>query len=153
MCPSITVFLQPQPSYRRAADPEGEGAVFFHSPLAAGIDTPAPTPTMEEDDGSGDDSSDTTTADRDIDPDLCFSGGAFDDDPPPAEGSCDVVLVDAPCSSSGVLRRRPSLRWTLDPPQALGAMPEQQKELLGQAQVCVCMCVCVGWSESKDGWG
>lgn len=28
-------------------------------------------------------------------------------------GGADVVLVDAPCSSSGVLRRHPSLRWTL----------------------------------------
>lgn len=72
----------------------------------------------------------------DRDPDLC-SGGAFEDDPPPAEGSCDVVLVDAPCSSTGVLRRRPSLRWTLDPPQALAGLPEQQKELLVQAQVRV----------------
>ena len=80
--------------------------------------------------------------------DFCAGGGdaaAFeddDDDPPPAEGSCDVVLVDAPCSSTGVLRRRPSLRWTLDPQQALAALPEQQKELLAQAQVG-------GW---VDGW-
>mmetsp|Transcript_48537 Transcript_48537/g.90424 ORF Transcript_48537/g.90424 Transcript_48537/m.90424 type:complete len:632 (+) Transcript_48537:17-1912(+) len=32
----------------------------------------------------------------------------------PAE-SVDVALVDAPCSSSGVLRRRPGLRWEMDP--------------------------------------
>jgi hypothetical protein len=80
--------------------------------------------------------------------DLCTGGGGlFDDDPPPAEGSCDVVLVDAPCSSTGVLRRRPSLRWTLDPQQALVGLPEQQKELLAQAQVNGSVFVWVG------GWG
>ena len=72
--------------------------------------------------------------DHDHDPAFLCAGNN-NDDPPPAEGSCDVVLVDAPCSSTGVLRRRPSLRWTLDPPQALVALPEQQKELLAQAQV------------------
>lgn len=80
--------------------------------------------------------------DDESDPDLC-SGGAFDDDPPPAEGSCDVVLVDAPCSSTGVLRRRPSLRWTLDPQQALVSLPEQQKDLLAQAQVCEMLCLSI----------
>lgn len=29
-------------------------------------------------------------------------------------GTADVVLVDAPCSSSGVLRRHPSQRWSLN---------------------------------------
>lgn len=32
--------------------------------------------------------------------------------------SVDAALVDAPCSSSGVLRRRPSLRWDMDPAAA-----------------------------------
>lgn len=31
------------------------------------------------------------------------------------QGGADVVLVDAPCSSSGVLRRHPSQRWILTP--------------------------------------
>eukprot|EP00624_Nannochloropsis_granulata_P002764 evm.model.NODE_23878_length_30850_cov_23.449724.8 len=55
------------------------------------------------------------------------------------EGRCDVVLVDAPCSSSGVLRRRPSLRWTLKPEDALVNLPAIQRALLTQAQAHVKM--------------
>jgi 16S rRNA (cytosine967-C5)-methyltransferase len=50
------------------------------------------------------------------------------------KGKCDVVLVDAPCSSTGVLRRRPSLRWNLKPDAALNALPAIQRQLLVQAQ-------------------
>ena len=53
------------------------------------------------------------------------------------EGICDVVLVDAPCSSSGVLRRRPSLRWTLEPQQAMVTLPSIQRALMVQAQAHV----------------
>ena len=35
------------------------------------------------------------------------------------EGSFDAVLVDAPCSSVGALRRTPSLRYSYDDPHAL----------------------------------
>ena len=34
--------------------------------------------------------------------------------PDAAPSCCDVALVDAPCSSSGVLRRHPGLRWSRD---------------------------------------
>lgn len=44
--------------------------------------------------------------------------------PPFADGTFDRVLVDAPCSGLGTLRRRPDARWTIDAaaPQRLGAV-------------------------------
>jgi 16S rRNA (cytosine967-C5)-methyltransferase len=46
-------------------------------------------------------------------------------------GNADVVLVDAPCSGSGTLRRNPELRhaWT---EEALEAHPPRQLEILGK---------------------
>lgn len=35
--------------------------------------------------------------------------------PPLRPGSCDRVLVDAPCSGLGVLHRRPDARWRVEP--------------------------------------
>jgi 16S rRNA (cytosine967-C5)-methyltransferase len=35
--------------------------------------------------------------------------------PPHREGTFDLVLVDAPCSGLGVLRRRPDARWRIQP--------------------------------------
>jgi 16S rRNA (cytosine967-C5)-methyltransferase len=52
--------------------------------------------------------------------------------PPVRAGSADRVLVDAPCSGLGVLRRRAELRWRIkrsDLPQLV----ELQRELLGAA--------------------
>lgn len=48
------------------------------------------------------------------------------------EGTADLVLVDAPCSGLGVVRRRPELRWRRSPEDvtALGAL---QVELLRAA--------------------
>jgi 16S rRNA (cytosine967-C5)-methyltransferase len=47
------------------------------------------------------------------------------------EGRADVVLVDAPCSGLGTLRRKPDARWRLKPddPERFAAL---QKELLGR---------------------
>ena len=44
----------------------------------------------------------------------------------------DAVLVDAPCSSTGVLRRRPSQRWDLTEKQ-IHDLPDLQLEILEKA--------------------
>src|SRR5262249_4718601 len=43
----------------------------------------------------------------------------------------DRVLVDAPCSNSGVLARRPEARWRIDPAH-LGELVALQRQLLEQ---------------------
>src|SRR5206468_2269995 len=48
--------------------------------------------------------------------------------------TADVVLVDAPCSSLGTLRRSPDLRWHLG---ALDHFPTTQREILQRAATCV----------------
>jgi len=44
----------------------------------------------------------------------------------------DKVLVDAPCSGTGTLRRNPEIRWRLTPPD-IGAFGEVQKQILSRA--------------------
>jgi 16S rRNA (cytosine967-C5)-methyltransferase len=44
-------------------------------------------------------------------------------------GSCDVVLVDAPCSGSGTWRRNPETRWRLDSQRLRRVVAEQAKIL------------------------
>jgi 16S rRNA (cytosine967-C5)-methyltransferase len=56
--------------------------------------------------------------------------------PPLAPGSCDRVLVDAPCSGLGVLRRRPDARWRVRPAD-LPALAALQRELLEAAVALV----------------
>ncbi|ABO50234.1 sun protein [Desulforamulus reducens MI-1] len=52
------------------------------------------------------------------------------------QGWADYVLVDAPCSGLGVLRRRPDSRWRKDPSQLPGIV-RLQKEILQSAAQCL----------------
>ena len=51
-------------------------------------------------------------------------------------GQADFVLVDAPCSGLGVLRRRPDARWRKDPAE-LPAIVQLQSQILEGASRCV----------------
>jgi 16S rRNA (cytosine967-C5)-methyltransferase len=48
------------------------------------------------------------------------------------EGRMDVVFVDAPCSGSGVWRRRPDSKWRISP-EALAQRVEDQRAVLNAA--------------------
>jgi len=50
--------------------------------------------------------------------------------------SADIVLVDAPCSGWGVLRRNPDIKWRQDPSR-LSRMPDIQLRLLEQYSALV----------------
>ncbi|MCS5634935.1 MAG: 16S rRNA (cytosine(967)-C(5))-methyltransferase RsmB [Myxococcota bacterium] len=65
--------------------------------------------------------------------DLPWNDGG---DPPPGYPCFDRVLVDAPCSGLGALRRNPDARWRVRPsdPARLGAI---QSTLLGRAAAVV----------------
>lgn len=54
--------------------------------------------------------------------------------PPPETpgGPFDRILLDVPCSNSGVLRRRPDARWRLDPAR-LAAVRDTQARILAAA--------------------
>lgn len=56
--------------------------------------------------------------------------------PPFSAGSADRVLVDAPCSGLGVLRRRPDSRWNLDP-GAPARLATLQLEMIESASALV----------------
>ncbi|MDQ1396307.1 MAG: rRNA (cytosine967-C5)-methyltransferase, partial [Acidimicrobiaceae bacterium] len=51
---------------------------------------------------------------------------------PLAPGTLDRVLIDAPCSGLGVLRRRPDARWRIQPGD-VDDLVQLQRELLGAA--------------------
>jgi 16S rRNA (cytosine967-C5)-methyltransferase len=56
-----------------------------------------------------------------------LDGGAIDDRE--LRGRADRVLVDAPCSGLGVVRRNPETRWRLEP-RDLDELPVKQRALL-----------------------
>src|SRR5690606_4099843 len=51
-------------------------------------------------------------------------------------GKAQRVLVDAPCSGSGTLRRNPDLKWRQHP-ESLQALRDTQASILRQAARCV----------------
>jgi 16S rRNA (cytosine967-C5)-methyltransferase len=62
--------------------------------------------------------------------------GAVADLAPAFAGACDRVLVDAPCTNLGVLRRRPEVKWRRGPEDLLGAQ-SRQREILAAAAAMV----------------
>jgi 16S rRNA (cytosine967-C5)-methyltransferase len=56
--------------------------------------------------------------------------------PPWRPGSFDAVLVDAPCSGLGVLRRRPDARWRISP-EDVASLALVQRALLSSAAALV----------------
>jgi 16S rRNA (cytosine967-C5)-methyltransferase len=62
--------------------------------------------------------------------------GAVDALAPGFRDACDAVLVDAPCSNLGVLRRNPEVKWRRQPSD-LGPASRQQSEILAAAATMV----------------
>jgi 16S rRNA (cytosine967-C5)-methyltransferase len=52
------------------------------------------------------------------------------------EGKMDLVVIDAPCTGSGVWRRRPDAKWRLSP-QMLEARLAEQRAVLDQGTVLI----------------
>lgn len=63
---------------------------------------------------------------------LCTDGRDVGSDPDLPAGGFDRVLVDAPCTGLGSLRRRPESRWRREPSD-LPPLTKLQRELLGAA--------------------
>lgn len=63
---------------------------------------------------------------------LAADGRSVGADPALPEGGFDRVLVDAPCTGLGALRRRPEARWRRTPAD-LPPLTKLQRELLGAA--------------------
>lgn len=57
---------------------------------------------------------------------------AFQRADPPAPGEFDAILLDVPCSNTGVIRRRPDARWSFTP-QRVERLVHTQAALLDRA--------------------
>jgi 16S rRNA C967 or C1407 C5-methylase (RsmB/RsmF family) len=44
----------------------------------------------------------------------------------------DIVLIDAPCSGTGTLRRNPDMKWRLTP-DSIDALIQQQRDIIASA--------------------
>lgn len=67
---------------------------------------------------------------------LCADGRSVGSDPELPKGGFDRVLVDAPCTGLGSLRRRPESRWRRTPAD-LPPLTKLQRELLAAALAAV----------------
>jgi len=54
----------------------------------------------------------------------------------PLAGKMDLVVIDAPCTGSGVWRRRPDAKWRLLP-EMLAARVDEQRAVLDQGAALV----------------
>jgi 16S rRNA (cytosine967-C5)-methyltransferase len=64
---------------------------------------------------------------------VALEGGAWPRELDALRGKVDVVLVDAPCSGIGALRRNPEARWRLRDAD-LAQFAARQKQILGDAR-------------------
>jgi 16S rRNA (cytosine967-C5)-methyltransferase len=63
-------------------------------------------------------------------------GGSVEALAPGHRAACDAVLVDAPCSNLGVLRRNPEVKWRRRP-QDITAVAARQRTILAAAATMV----------------
>ena len=63
-------------------------------------------------------------------------GGTVESLAPALVDACDAVLVDAPCSNLGVLRRNPEVKWRRVP-EDIPASAARQREILAAAATMV----------------
>jgi 16S rRNA (cytosine967-C5)-methyltransferase len=63
-------------------------------------------------------------------------GGTVEALAPAFGGACDAVLVDAPCTNLGVLRRNPEVKWRRQP-EDLAAAAIRQRSILAAAATMV----------------
>lgn len=74
-----------------------------------------------------------------------------------AGAEADRVLVDAPCSGLGVIRRKPDIKWNRLPEEITAKYPDLQKELLASAAALVrpggaiVYCTCTTEPEENEG--